>query len=59
MQRIRVQKPKARRRRVQEDGVDTEAVMLSVRRATAAREELLEKIDALLDELDRAVELQR
>lgn len=59
MQRIRVQKPKARRRRVQEDGVDTEAVALSVRRATAAREELLEKIDALLDELDRAVELQR
>lgn len=59
MQRIRVQKPKARRRRVQEDGVDTEALVLSVRRATAAREELLEKIDALLDELDRAVELQR
>ncbi len=59
MQRIRVEKPKARRRSVQEDGVDTEAVVLSVRRATAGREELLEKIDALLDELDRAVELQR
>ncbi len=39
--------------------MDTEAVVLSVRRAMAAHEELLEKIDALLDELDRAVELQR
>ena len=59
MQRIRVQKPKSRRRRVQQDEVEVEEAAFLVRRAAAARDELLERIDALLDEVDRAVGEQR
>jgi len=61
MRRIRIQKPKSKRRRVHQDEVEVEVeeVALLVCRAAAARDELLERIDALLDEVDRAVGEQR
>jgi len=59
MRRIRIQKPKSKRRRVHQDEVEVEEVALLVCRAAAARDELLERIDALLDEVDRAVGEQR